>query len=263
MRVSLSTRLAIAIGSLGLLLAPLPAASQMTEVDPNTAIDADLNRSAQTKPTAQPPAQSDPALDSDLVQDDNVTQSNPTTSPSGDAAAASDAAATAGAAPTAASATYKRDDLIGAAEGLFGKGAEGLAGMIEKILKDQGEPNAYIVGREAGGALVLGVRYGSGTLYHKIEGERPAYWTGPSIGFDAGANAASTFILVYNLFDSEDLYKRFPAGEGAAYLIGGFNASYMRRGDIVLIPIRLGVGARLGVNAGYMKFRKKQSWLPF
>src|SRR3546814_10879834 len=92
------------------------------------------------------------------------------------------------------------------------------------ILKKQGEPNAYIVGREAGGALVVGLRYGSGTLYHKVEGERPVYWTGPSIGFDAGANAGNTFVLVYNLFDTEDLYKRFPAGEGAAYLVGGFRS---------------------------------------
>src|SRR3546814_12731786 len=91
-------------------------------------------------------------------------------------------------------------------------------------------PYTTLFRSEAGGALVFGVRYGSGTLHHKVEGELPAYWTGPSIGFDAGANAANTFILVYNLFDSEDLYKRYPAGEGAAYLVGGFNASYLQIG---------------------------------
>jgi hypothetical protein len=80
---------------------------------------------------------------------------------------------------------------------------------------------------------------------------------------DAGANAGNTFVLVYNLHDSEDLFRRYPAGEGTAYLIGGFNASYLRRGDVVLIPIRLGLGARLGVNLGYMKFSKRQRWLPF
>ena len=159
--------------------------------------------------------------------------------------------------------TYKQDDLIGAAEGVFGKGAKGLAQMIEDLLKKQGEPNGYIVGREGGGALVVGLRYGSGTLHHKVEGQRPVYWTGPSIGFDAGANAGSTFVLVYNLYNTEDLYKRYPAGEGQAYLVGGFNASYLRRGDVVLIPIRMGAGLRLGVNAGYMKFSKKQKWLPF
>ncbi|MBV7259080.1 DUF1134 domain-containing protein [Erythrobacter crassostreae] len=159
--------------------------------------------------------------------------------------------------------TYGEDDLIGAAEGVFGKGAEGLARMIEDLLKEQGEPNGYIVGREAGGAFIIGARYGSGTLFHKVEGERKVYWTGPSIGLDAGANAAKTFVLVYNLFDTEDLYTRYPAGEGQAYLIGGMHASYMRKGDVVLIPIRLGAGVRLGINAGYMKFSKKQRWLPF
>jgi hypothetical protein len=159
--------------------------------------------------------------------------------------------------------TYGEDDLIGAAEGIFGKGAKGVAKLIQNLLKDQGEPNGYIVGREAGGAFIIGARYGSGTLHHKVEGERKVYWTGPSIGFDAGANAGNTFVLVYNLFDTEDLYKRYPAGEGQAYLVGGLHASYVRRGDVVMIPIRVGAGLRLGVNAGYMKFSKKQRWLPF
>ena len=165
--------------------------------------------------------------------------------------------------PEATSDTYAEDDLIGAAEGVFGKGAEGLAMMIQDLLKKQGEPNGYIVGREAGGAFIVGARYGSGTLHHKVEGEQKVYWTGPSIGFDAGANAANTFVLVYNLYDSEDLFERFPAGEGQAYFIGGLHASYLRRGDVVLIPIRVGAGLRLGINAGYMKFSKKQRWLPF
>jgi hypothetical protein len=178
----------------------------------------------------------------------------------------STAAAQASAEPAVAAAqgqTYKEDDLIGAAEGVFGKGAEGVARMIEDVLAKQGEPNAYIVGREGGGAFVLGVRYGSGTLYHKVEGQKPVYWTGPSIGFDAGANAGNTFVLVYNLYDTDELYERYPAGEGDAYLVGGLTASYLRKGDVVLIPIRVGAGLRLGVNAGYMKFSKEQRWLPF
>ncbi|MFU7528709.1 DUF1134 domain-containing protein [Qipengyuania sp. ASV99] len=159
--------------------------------------------------------------------------------------------------------TYGEDDLIGAAEGVFGKGAEGLAGLIEDLLREQGEPNGYIVGREAGGAFIFGARYGSGTLHHKVEGERKVYWTGPSLGIDAGANAGNTFVLVYNLYDSEEIFRRYPSGEGQAYFVGGLHASYMRRGDVVLIPIRVGAGLRLGVNAGYMRFSKKQRWLPF
>ena len=187
----------------------------------------------------------------------------PASAPAPDAPGPSIDLGNAGPPAAAASTTYRKDDLIGAAEGIFGKGAAGLAGMIEDLLRKQGEPNGYIVGREGSGALVVGLRYGSGTLHHKIEGERPVYWTGPSVGFDAGANAASSFVLVYNLFDSEDLYERFGAGEGQAYLVGGFHVSYLRRGDIVLIPVRSGAGLRLGINAGYMKFSHKQNWFPF
>lgn len=256
MRKTFTSLALAALASLGLALSPLPAAAQLREVDPNTAIDSDLDRPA-SPPPASVDSSSDASYDSDLATGDQQTSEVPveSTGTSGNMATST--------VITDDTATYKQDDLIGAAEGVFGKGAQGLAGLIEDILKKQGEPNAYIVGREAGGALVLGVRYGSGTLHHKIEGELPAYWTGPSIGFDAGANAGNTFVLVYNLFDSEDLYKRYPAGEGAAYLLGGFNASYLRRGDVVLIPIRVGVGARLGANVGYMKFRKKQNWVPF
>jgi len=159
--------------------------------------------------------------------------------------------------------TVPRKDVFSAAEGVFGKGAEGLGDVIEKLLRDQGEPTAYISGREAGGAFVVGVRYGSGTLHHQVEGDRPVFWTGPSVGFDAGADASKVFVLVYNLHDSQRLYRRYPAAEGNAYVVGGFTASYLRRGDIVLIPVRLGVGARLGVNAGYMRFSEKNRWLPF
>jgi hypothetical protein len=159
--------------------------------------------------------------------------------------------------------TYDEGDVVGAAEGVFGKGAAGLAGLIEKIFKEQGHPNAYIAGREAGGAIVVGLRYGSGTMFHKIEGQKKVFWTGPSVGFDLGANAAKTFVLVYNLEDSQDLFRRFPAAEGDVYVIGGFTASYLRRGNIVLVPIRLGVGWRLGANLGYMRFSEKGRWLPF
>ncbi len=234
--------------------APL-AAQGLQTIDPDTAIDGDLAAPPAYDAVPADPAPATPALPGAVDTEPAVTTSN-------SSAGASQAAAE----PAVAAAqgdTYKQDDLIGAAEGVFGKGAEGLARMIEDVPAKQGEPNGYIVGREAGAAFVLGARYGSGTLFHKVEGQRPVYWTGPSIGFDAGANAGNTFVLVYNLYDTEELYERFPAGEGAAYLVGGFNASYLRKGQVVLIPIRVGAGLRLGVNAGYMKFSEKQRWLPF
>lgn len=237
------------------------AAQELESVDPDAAyeeaIDGDLAPPVADTASAQDAATADPA--------------EPTVEAYGAPAQADPATATTAETPPVAGAesidpakaTYGEDDLIGAAEGVFGKGAQGLAKLIEDLLKKQGEPNAYIVGREAGGAIGVGLRYGSGMLHHKVEGERKVYWTGPSIGFDVGANAANTFVLVYNLWDSEELYERFPAGEGQVYVVGGMNASYLRKGDVVLIPIRVGAGLRLGINAGYMKFSKEQRWLPF
>jgi hypothetical protein len=163
----------------------------------------------------------------------------------------------------AAGAGYAEKDVLAEAENIFGKGAEGLAEIVRKTFKDRGEPNAYITGREAGGAFIVGLRYGSGTLHHKVEGERPVHWTGPSVGFDIGGDGSKVFALVYHLDDSEELYRRFPAAEGKAYVIGGFTANYLQRGRIVVVPIKLGVGWRLGLNAGYMKFSKKGKILPF
>lgn len=254
-RTARGLRLALA----GLALASLGAnasAQGVETVDPNQAIDADIGAPPPADPAAQAPG-ADYATP--VGSEAGTIPALPAETPPAEPAPAQTATAPA----TGQGATYHKDDLIGAAEGVFGKGAKGLAGIIEDLLKKQGEPNGYIVGREAGGAFVVGLRYGSGTLFHKVEGQKPVYWTGPSIGFDAGANAGKTFVLVYNLYDSEDLYKRFPAGEGQAYFVGGFNASYLRQGDVVLIPVRMGVGLRLGVNAGYMKFSKKQKWLPF
>ncbi|MDB5699654.1 MAG: hypothetical protein JWN69_2458 [Alphaproteobacteria bacterium] len=226
-----------------------PASAQITPVDPNS------------PPSAGPsaPYEAPAAVDYEAVdagsQDPAASVPTAPTSPA--------ASAQAGAALAPPSDTIPKRDVIGAAENVFGKGAKGLGEMLEKVLADQGEPTAYIAGREASGAIVFGVRYGSGTMRHKIEGDRAVYWTGPSVGFDVGGDANKVFVLVYNLHDSQELFRRYPSAEGHAYFIGGFAASYLRRGQVVLIPIRLGVGARLGINAGYMAFSEKSRWLPF
>ncbi|MBA4757415.1 DUF1134 domain-containing protein [Sphingosinicella sp.] len=158
---------------------------------------------------------------------------------------------------------FSQSEVLTAAENVFGRGAEGLARMIETVFKDLGQPNAYVAGREGGGAIGVGVRYGEGKLYHKVEGEMPIYWRGPSIGFDVGADGSKTFILIYKLYDTQELFRAYPAAEGKAYIIGGLSAQYVQRGDVVIVPIKLGVGWRLGVNAGYLRFSKKKSFLPF
>ncbi|KHK93649.1 hypothetical protein LK12_02135 [Novosphingobium malaysiense] len=261
---------ALVAGSLAMVAPLAPAIAQVTTVDPDAAIDADLNSGATSSPAPTPSGEL-PSTEPAAPATGNGTpmESAPTDTATGvstwNGNDIGSPAPTASASPQTqdTTATYREDDLIGAAEGVFGKGAKGLADLIKDLLAKQGEPNAYIVGREAGGAFALGLRYGSGTLHHKIEGNKPVYWTGPSIGFDAGANAGNAFVLVYNLYDTEDLFHRFGAGEGQAYLVGGFTVSYLRRGDVVLIPVRAGAGLRLGANIGYMKFSHKQRWLPF
>jgi hypothetical protein len=256
MKSSIHRRLAVigAMAGLSLALAPV-AQAQVQTIDPNSAIDGDLAAQPGTTPAR---ARFGPAACIRAGGAGALSGPGPCSAGTTPYVAPS----VSGQATPGNGQSWHEDDLIGAAEGVFGKGASGLAMMIRDILKKQGEPIGYITGREAGGAFVVGLRYG-GTLHHKIEGTMPVYWTGPSIGFDAGANAGSTFVLVYNLYDTADLYHRFGAGEGQAYLVGGFNVSYLRRGNIVLIPVRMGVGLRLGVNAGYMKFTPKQSWMPF
>ncbi|MCK5425873.1 MAG: DUF1134 domain-containing protein [Emcibacter sp.] len=159
--------------------------------------------------------------------------------------------------------TYDEKSIVNAASDFLGGGSEAIAKVIEKAFKDLGRPNGYIIGTEVSGALVVGARYGDGTLTHKIEGDTRVYWKGPSIGFDVGANGSRVFALVYNLHDVEELYQRFPAVEGSAYFIGGVGMNYQQRGDIIIAPIRVGVGLRLGVNLGYMHITKKRDWIPF
>jgi hypothetical protein len=233
-------------------LSAVSADAQMRTVDPNAALQEPQPAMDQRAPEPVPVDESDPApppAESGAVAASGNTATRAAGQGQGNLATPGD--------------TFQDDDVFAAAEGVFGKGAEGLAKLLEKVLKEQGRPNAYIAGREGGGAFAVGVRYGSGTMHHKVEGDLPVYWTGPSVGFDIGANGSKTFVLVYNLYDSDDLFHRFPAGEAAVYVVGGFTASYLRRGDTVLIPIRLGVGWRLGANVGYMRFSKTSKWLPF
>ncbi|WP_267433831.1 EipA family protein [Sphingomonas sp. GM_Shp_1] len=236
------------------MVAAAPVAAQVRTIDPNQGIDSDLGTQPSRPAPRSTPAQDDaPAPSAPPVQQQPpVTATPPATTPE-----------TRATQTTQAADTFERDDLLAAGEGVFGKGAEGLAGMIERILREQGRPNAYIAGREASGAFVVGLRYGSGIMTHKVEGQMPVYWTGPSLGFDIGGDANKVFVLVYNLYDTEELFHRFPAAEGRLYFVGGFAATYLRRGNVVLIPVRLGVGWRAGVNVGYMNFTHKARWLPF
>ena len=159
--------------------------------------------------------------------------------------------------------TYSKDETLAAAQKFFGGTTEGLAKAIEKAFGDLGQPNAYIVGNEGAGAFIVGLRYGSGTLYFKNGGSMPVYWQGPSVGFDFGGNASKTFTLVYNLRWTRDLFQRYPGVDGSLYVVAGVGLNYLRSGDITVAPIRTGVGLRAGANIGYLTFTREKSYNPF
>lgn len=168
------------------------------------------------------------------------------------------------AAPTRASDdTYGPEEILAAATKVFGTASEGLAEVVEKLFAEQGRPNAYIAGGEVSGAVGVGLTYGSGTLRFKGGASREVFWTGPSIGFDFGGDASKVFVLVYGLPSADALYQRFPGVDGSFYYVGGVGANYQRSGDIVLAPIRAGVGLRARASVGYMHYTRTRSWIPF
>ena len=159
--------------------------------------------------------------------------------------------------------TFDQDSVIRDAEAFFGKSTEGLAKVIERAFKEQGRPNAYVKGEEASGAITVGLRYGNGTLVMKDGSTRKVWWQGPSIGFDFGGNVAKVFVLVYHLPRASAIFQRFPGVDGSLYYIGGAGINYQQRNNIILAPIRLGVGLRAGASIGYMHYTAKKTYNPF
>jgi hypothetical protein len=157
---------------------------------------------------------------------------------------------------------YSSNELIDSGHKFFGSLSRGIATVIEKATSQWGEPNGYILGQEGGGAFVAGLSYGEGTLYTRNAGDLKVYWQGPSLGFDVGADGARTMMLVYNLPSTEAIYQRFGGIEGSAYLVGGFGMTALTANKIVVVPIRAGVGLRLGASLGYLKFTPKPTWNP-
>ena len=158
---------------------------------------------------------------------------------------------------------FQPNEIIDAGHRFFGGVSRGLAMVVEKAVSQWGLPNGYVLGEEAGGAFVGGLRYGDGTLYTKNAGDVRVFWQGPTLGFDAGADGARTMMLVYNLPRTTAIFDRFGGLDGSAYFIGGFGMTALTANNIVLVPIRSGVGLRLGANLGYLKFTQRPTWNPF
>lgn len=157
---------------------------------------------------------------------------------------------------------YEQNEIIAAGHGFFGAVSQGLGKAVESVFASQGRPNGYILGEDAGGAFVVGLRYGEGRLYTKDAGDHKVFWQGPSVGYDAGAEGSKAMVLVYNLSDPSEIYHRFGGVQGAAYFVGGLSVQFQKYGDVTLAIIRSGVGLRLGANVGYIKYTRAPTWNP-
>ena len=159
--------------------------------------------------------------------------------------------------------TYSRDEIVNNVSDFMGVTAEAAGGAVERIFQRNGSPTAYIAGEEGSGAFVAGARYGRGLLYMKGREPVEVFWRGPSVGWDFGGNASRVFTLCYNLNDPQFIFQRYPGVEGSAYFIGGLGVNYQQTEDIVLAPIRAGVGFRLGANVGYLAYSRSRNYFPF
>lgn len=159
--------------------------------------------------------------------------------------------------------TYTAQEIVDSGHRFFGATSGGLGTVVEKIFASYGLPNGYVLGEEGSGAIIGGLTYGEGMLYTKNAGDHKVFWQGPSVGWDYGGQGSRTMILVYNLDTVEALYKRFGGVAGSAYLIAGLGFNVMKNGRVLLVPVRTGVGARLGVNVGYLKMTQRPTWNPF
>jgi hypothetical protein len=159
--------------------------------------------------------------------------------------------------------TFSAEEIAGAGHRFFGSVSKGMASAIEYVFKRQGRPNGYILGEDAGGAFVAGLRYGEGVLYTRDAGDHKVYWQGPSLGYDFGGEGSKVMVLVYNLRDPSEIYDRFGGVAGSAYVVGGVGLNFQAKDHIVLAPIRAGVGLRFGANVGYLKYTPRPTWNPF
>lgn len=158
---------------------------------------------------------------------------------------------------------YTAQEIVDSGHKFFGETSGGLATVVEKIFASYGLPNGYLLGEEGSGALIGGLTYGEGTLYTKNAGDHKVFWQGPSLGWDFGGEGSRVMMLVYNLDDISSLYNRFGGVAGSAYVIAGVGFNVLQANRVLIVPIRTGVGARLGVNLGYLKLTERPTWNPF
>ena len=165
--------------------------------------------------------------------------------------------------PSGRPAEFAPNEILENGHRFFGSMARGLADVVETATKRWGKPNGYVLGQEASGAFIGGLRYGEGTMYTRNAGDLKVFWEGPSLGLDAGGDGDRTMMLVYNLPATEAIFRRYGGVDGSAYAVGGFGMTALVNDGVYVVPIRSGIGARLGFNVSYLKFTPSSTWNPF
>jgi hypothetical protein len=165
--------------------------------------------------------------------------------------------------PEPARSRFSPQEIVDAGQRFFGGVSRDLALIVQRGASLWGLPNGYVLGQEGSGAFIGGLRYGEGMLYTKNAGDLRVYWQGPTLGWDAGAEGDRTMMLVYSLPATDAIYQRFAGVQGSAYVVGGLGMTVLTASNIVVVPIRSGIGLRLGASVGYLKFTPEPTWNPF
>lgn len=163
----------------------------------------------------------------------------------------------------ASSSQYTVQEIVDAGHGFFGSTSGGLAKVVENAFQQYGLPNGYILGQEGSGAFIAGLTYGEGELYTKNVGQHDVFWQGPSLGLDYGGQGSRVMMLVYDLPSLDALYNRYGGVSGSAYVVAGVGMTVLKSHNVIIVPIRTGLGARLGINVGYLKLSTQPTWNPF
>lgn len=245
---------------------PAPAKEPAKEAkEPKDAKDLKETKEAKAKEPAPPPAKPKQDETWAATTKPNDSYQTPSAGQSPPAGKSAVPAPVAGATPPAPGADgYSIEEIQDVTRGFFGTISTGLASVIEHAFKTSGRPTAYVLGTEGGGAFLAGLRFGEGTLYMRSHPEtRKVWWHGPSIGGDFGASGTRTLFLIYKLPEQNALYRTFTGVDGSAFFVGGVGMTVLKGGEVIMAPIRTGIGLRVGASVGYVRFTATPTWNPF
>ena len=146
--------------------------------------------------------------------------------------------------------TTSRQDIFRLVETVFDTTFKTVSIPIERSLALFGEPNAYIVGGELSGSLVIGGRYGNGELRFSDGNPISVSWSALSVGIGLGAEYGRVIMLVYGLDRREDVFGTYASLGGSAHFVAGANATILASARARIVLISSGLGLRFSGDVG-------------